>query len=207
MYMARIEWLRLLNLRLRWIAPALLLVAVLIAAPFLLTTQLARFILAREFPANHPALASAELSRSGKIVLRDLVLHDTGASSQKPLVSASEIDAAFEWRALLARKMRSIRIHELTVYARSNASSQLSLAQLLFEQLPSNANPAALPLWIDRLELSGTIRSEPIAGFTTAPSAWPLDFHMTMSGGRLEPSRRLSPAHPFHEHRSSNLPI
>jgi hypothetical protein len=82
----------------------------------------------------------------------------------------------------------------LTVYERSNASSQLSLAELLFEQMPSNANPAA-------------VRSEPIAGFTTAPSSWPLDFLMTITGERQEPSRRLPPTHPFHEHRSSNLPV
>jgi hypothetical protein len=109
--MARTEWLRLPDRRFRWIAAVLLLITALIAAPFLLTKQLAHFLLAREFPANRPAPGSAELSRSGKIVLPDLVLHDTGASNQKPPITALEIDAAFEWRALLARKFRSIRIH------------------------------------------------------------------------------------------------
>src|SRR5262249_21232595 len=49
----------------------------------------------------------------------------------------------------------------------------------------------APPLWIDTLQVKGTIHSETIRGLVSATADWPLMMQMTMSGGRLEPMQRL----------------
>ena len=81
----------------------LLVLAAILGAPFLLTTRLVNLALAQVFPANRPSVGSATLSLAGTLVLRDLLLHDTGVLARQPLVMAREIDAAFGWRELLSR--------------------------------------------------------------------------------------------------------
>ncbi|MGH7860480.1 MAG: hypothetical protein ACREQY_24380, partial [Candidatus Binatia bacterium] len=96
--------------KLGWIAvPALLLLVTLLAAPFLLTTEIARFALGRLFPENRPVVGGATLGLSGTLVLRDLVLHEAEGSAEEPLVTAREIGAAFQWTELFSRRIR--RVH------------------------------------------------------------------------------------------------
>ncbi len=179
--------------KLAWIAAAVLLaLAALAAAPFLATTLVGRLTLAHLYPANNPSVGSVALSTSGTVMIRDLVLRDTGALAGEPLITAGEVDASFGWRDLLAgRKIARIRVADVRIYARSNASSQLSLLDLFFGRT-TKPNRATLPMWVDAVEVDGIIHREPVAGFVAGTSDWPLKFRMTMSGDRINPSRRLS---------------
>ncbi|MGH8056660.1 MAG: hypothetical protein ACREOH_05410, partial [Candidatus Entotheonellia bacterium] len=176
------------------VAFLLLLVAVL-AAPFLLTTQLVGLALWQVLPANSPRVGSATLSPSGTLILRDLVLHDTGALAQQPLVMVREVEAAFNWAELLARRIRRIQVEDVTLYARTNGASQLSLLDLLFERFPSGppekSTEGTPPLWIDTLSVRGMLHLEPAGGFVPASTDWPLALQLTTSGDRLDPSRQF----------------
>jgi hypothetical protein len=179
--------------KLAWIAAGVLFaLAAITAAPFLATTLVARLVLARLYPANSPSVGSVTLSANGTVAIRDLVLHDTDALADQPLVTAGEVDASFGWRDLLAgRKIARIRVADVRIYARSNASSQLSLLDLFFART-TKPNRATLPMWADEAEVDGMIHREPVAGFVAGTSDWPLKFRMTMSGDRINPSRRLT---------------
>ena len=182
--------------RLRWVAAILLLLlAAMLVAPFLLTTQLVRLALWQAFPANSPSVGSAALSPSGTLVLHDLVLRDTGALAQQPLVSVREVAATFGWAALLSRQIHRLHAEDVTVYARSNGPSPLSLLALFFARSqsgpPAEFTRGPLPLWIDTLSVQGMIHLEPVSGFGRAKADWPLALHMTMSGDRRDPSRQL----------------
>ncbi|HWN57113.1 MAG TPA: hypothetical protein VNO74_03375, partial [Methylomirabilota bacterium] len=92
-------------------------------------------------------------------------MHDTGALDSQPLITAGEVDANFSWRDLLAgRKIRRIRVADVRIYARSNASSQLSLLDLFFGRT-NKPNRATLPIWADEVDVDGIIHSESFAGF------------------------------------------
>jgi hypothetical protein len=182
--------------RLGWVAAVLVpLLAAILVAPFFLTTQLVRFALGQVFPANSPSVSSATLSPSGALILHDLVLHDTGALAQQPLITFNEIEATFGWAELLSRQIRRIHVGDVTVYARSNGPSRLSLLGLFFERSqsgpPAKSNRGTLPLGIDMLDVQGMIHLEPVRGFVSANVAWPLALQMTMSGDRLAPSRQF----------------
>src|SRR5262249_39570933 len=97
----------------------LLLLTVILLAPFLLTTPLARLILQRVFPAHTPSVDSATLSPSGMLILRQLELHDTGALAQQPLITAREIEVEFRWVELLSPRIRQLHAKDVAVYARS----------------------------------------------------------------------------------------
>jgi len=179
--------------RLSWVAAVLfLLLTAMLVAPFLLTTQLVIFTLGQVFPANSPSVGSAALSSSGTLVLRDLALHDTGALAQQPLVTVRELGATFGWAELLSRQIRRIHVEDVTVYARSNGPSQLSLLGLFFERSqpgpPAESKRGTLPLGIDMLDVQGMIHLEPVRGFVSAHADWPLALQMTMSGDRMAPS-------------------
>ena len=178
---------------LRWVAAlSVLLLTALLVAPFLLTTQLVRLALWQVFPANSPSVGSAALSPSGTLVLHDLVLRDTGAFAQQPLVTVREVAAAFGWAALLSRQIHRLHAEDVTVYARSNGPSPLSLLALFFARSqagpPAESTRSTLPLWIDTLSVQGMIHLEPVSGFGRAKADWPLALHMTMSGDRMDPS-------------------
>src|SRR5712691_2300404 len=182
--------------RLSWVVAVLLsLLAVMLVAPFFLTTQLVRFALRQVFPANSPSVGSAALSPSGTLVLRDLVLHDTGALAPQPLITVREIDATFGWAELLSRQIRRIHVEDVTVYARSNGLSQLSLLDLFFARsqpgAPAESNRGTLPLGIGTLAVQGLIHLESVGGFVSAKADWPLALQMTMSSDRLAPARQF----------------
>src|SRR5579863_919050 len=111
--------------RLVWIAAAVFAaLAAIAAAPFFAATQVARLALIHLYPANSPSVGSVTLSTGGRVVIHDLVLHDTGALADRPLIAAGEVDATFAWSELLAaRKLGRIRVAGVHIYARSNASS------------------------------------------------------------------------------------
>ena len=181
--------------RLSWVVAVLLpLLAAMLVAPFLLTTQLVRFALGQVFPANRPSVGSATLSFSGTLVLRDLLLHDTGPLARQPLVMAREIDAAFGWRELLSRQIRQIRAENVMVYARSNGPSQLSLLDLLFElskpRSSAASNRGSRPLWVGTLDVQGMVHLE-ARHFAPANSDLPIGLQMSMSGARVDPSRHF----------------
>ena len=185
----RLRWLR-------WVAAILLLLlAVVLTAPFLLTAQLVHLALWQVLPANSPRLGSATLSPSSTLVLRDLVLHDTGALAQQPLVMIREVEAAFHWAELFSRRIRRVQVEDVTLYARTNGPSQLSLLDLLFERFPSGPleepNQGTLPLWIDTLTVHGMLHLEPVRGFVPASTDWPLALQLTTSGERVNPSRQF----------------
>jgi len=182
--------------RLGWVAAVLVpLLAAILVAPFLLTRQLVRLALEQVFPANSPSVGSATLSPSGALILHDLVLHDTGALAQQPLITFNEIEATFGWAELLSRQIRRIHVGDVTVYARSNGPSQLSLLDLFFGRSqsgpPAESNRGTLPLGIDTLAVQGMIHLEPVRGFVSAHADWPLALQMTMSGDRMAPSRQF----------------
>jgi hypothetical protein len=182
--------------RLRWIVAALLLLlAAMLMVPFLLTTPLVRLALGQVFPAGRLSVGRAALYPSGTLVLYDLVLHDTAALAQQPLVTARQVDAAFGWTAVLSRQLRRIHADGVIVYARPNSPSPLSLLDLLFERStsspPTESPRGTLPIWIDTLNVQGIIHLEPIKGFVSAQADWPLALHMTMSGARMDPSRQF----------------
>ncbi|HYL60272.1 MAG TPA: hypothetical protein VEU51_15495, partial [Candidatus Acidoferrales bacterium] len=118
-----------------------------------------------------------------------MVLHDTGALSAETLVAAREIDAEFSWRELLRRKIRHVRVAGAEIHARSNASSQLSLANLI-GPTTAQAQPRP-PFWIGALEVDGRVKCEPIAGVAASGCDWPLTIHMTMSGDQTDPARKF----------------
>jgi Dicarboxylate transport len=181
--------------KLRWVTVLLLLLAAMLLAPFLLTTPLVRLALGQVFPARHASVGSAVLSLSGTLILTDLVLHDTGELAQQPLISAREVHAAFGWAELLSRRMRRIHANGVTVYARPTGPSPLSLLDLFFESTPSGppaeSGRGTLPIWIDTLDVHGMIHLEPMRGVVPASAGWALAGHMTMSGDRMDPSRRF----------------
>jgi hypothetical protein len=173
----------------------LLVLAAILGAPFLLTTRLVNFALAQVFPGNRPSVGSATLSLAGTLVLRDLLLHDTGPLARQPLVMAREIDAAFGWRELLSRQIRRIRAENVIVYARSNGPSQLSLLDLLFELSKPRSSAASSrgsrPLWVGTLDVQGLVHLEAVRRFAPANSDLPMGLQMSMSGNREQPSRHF----------------
>ena len=182
--------------RLRWIAAALLLLlAAMLIAPFLLTTPLVRLALGQVFPAGHLSLGRAALSPWGTLVLYDLRLHETTALAQQPLVSARRVDAAFGWAALLSRQIRRIHADGVIVYARPNSPPPFWLLDLLSERStsspPTPSTRGTPPIWIDTLNVQGIIHLEPHKGLVLDRVDWPLAFHMTMSGDRMDPSRQI----------------
>jgi len=167
-----------------WLAAVLLVLSTAtLLAPFVLTTQLVRLVLGQVFPTNSPGVGSATLSLSGRLVMHDLVLHDTGALAQQPLVTAREVEAAFGWAEVLSRRIRRIHAADVTVYARSNGPSPLSLLNLLLGP-PQEPNPGTVPLRIDALDIRGNSHLDGVP-------EWPLRLRMTTSGDRLYPARRF----------------
>src|SRR2546427_949002 len=174
-------------------AAILALIGLIAAAPLLFGSQLARLALSRLFPRNRPTLGSASISPSGRLIMRELLLHDAGASADRPLVAIHELRADFRWSDLLSRRIRQLRLNQITVYLRSNDGSQLSLLDLLGNFATSGSNRAAAPFWIDALVVTGTIHREAIAGFPEAGSVdWPLLLNVTMSGNRRYPARQIN---------------
>jgi dicarboxylate transporter DctA-like protein len=173
----------------------LLVLAAILGAPFLLTTRLVNFALAQVFPGNRPSVGSATLSLAGTLVLRDLLLHDTGPLARQPLVMAREIDAAFGWRELLTRQIRRIRAENVIVYARSNGPSQLSLLDLLFELSKPRSSAASSrgsrPLWVGTFDVQGLVHLDAVRRFAPANSDLPMGLQMSMSGNREQPSRHF----------------
>jgi len=179
----------------RVVAVVSLLLAAVLVAPFLLTTPLARLVLWKIFPANKPSVGSAKLSLSGTLVLHDVVLHDTGALAQRPLVSIGEFHSTFVWAELLSRRIRQIDADDVTVYLRSNSLSPLSLLDLFLQQFESDLAAESTgrppPLWLNALQVQGMIHSETISDLISADTDWPLTLQMTMSGDRMDPTRQL----------------
>src|SRR5258708_11083108 len=175
-------------------AAVLALIGLIAAAPLLFASQLARLTLSHLFPRNRPTLGSASISPSGAFIMRELVLHDVGASADRPLLAIHELRADFRWSDLLSRRIRQLRVNQITVYARSNDASQLSLLDLLVGNFATaGSNRSAAPFWIDALEVTGTIHREAIAGFPeTSTADWPLLLSMTMSGDRRYPARQIN---------------
>ena len=182
-----------------WVAPGIVLVlAVVLAAPFFFTTELVRLALAQAFPENDPEVGTAELSPSGTLIVRDLVLHDTGNRAGQPLVVAGELAAEFDWEELLWLRVRRIHVADLVVFARPNGPSQLSLLSLSMkepeESVPSGPTSGSRLPWIDTLEVRGRIRQEPVPGLVPSAGDLPVEIEMTMSGERTSPSRRFEVA-------------
>jgi len=103
-------------------------------APLLLTTRLANLLLGHFLPENRTHIGSASLSLTGTLILRDVVMiFDFSVRSRHPLATAREIDARFARKELFARKLGRIQADDVTVYARSDDHSQLSLVDLAYE--------------------------------------------------------------------------
>ena len=178
--------------RIGWAAGALLLLlAVIVVAPLVLTTQLVRIAAMRIFPDNTLSVGDAALSLSGALTLRDVALRETVA--QRPLVAIREVNAAFDWEELVSRRIRKIEARGVTVYAGTGSRSRIGLLALLYERSRSNprAKSNSRPLWIDALDVQGKIQAEPVKGIVPANTDWPLTLQMTMSGDRMEPSRQF----------------
>jgi dicarboxylate transporter DctA-like protein len=174
-------------------AAIMALIGLIAAAPLLFGTQLGRLALSYLFPRNRPTLRFASISLSGRLIMRELQLHDVGASADRPLVAIHELRADFRWADLLSRRIRQIRLNQVTVYARSNDASQLSLLDLLGNFASSGSDRSAAPFWIDALVVTGTIHGEVIAAFSEADGVdWPLLLSMTMSGDRRYPARQIN---------------
>jgi dicarboxylate transporter DctA-like protein len=175
--------------RLAWILAVLcLLLGALAAAPFLLTTPLTRFALGRAFPTADVRVGGAALSPSGRFVLRDLAL-DEPAAAPRPLLAAREVSIAFDWRELASRRVRDVRVESLILYARSSEPSRLPLLDLFSS--PDEPKTVGVPLWIDTLNVQGTLRNEAGGGPGLPSGDWPLTLQMTMLGDRSSPSRRF----------------
>jgi hypothetical protein len=159
--------------------------------PFVLTTPLARLALARAFPANDSRVGSATLGLSGTLILRDLVLHDTGARAGEPLLTAREVGAAFGWAELLARRIRRVHAEGVTVYARTGEASALSVLGLVPAPSGEPAGDGAPAVRIDAIDVRGRSRLESAGGLAPGGVEWPLKFRMTASSGRPEPARRF----------------
>jgi hypothetical protein len=175
-------------------AAILALIGLIAAAPLLFASQLARLTLSHLFTRNRPTLGSASISPSGAFIMRELLLHDVGASADRPLLAIHELRADFRWSDLLSRRIRQLRVKQITVYARTNDASQLSLLELLVGNFAtSGSDRSAAPFCIDAMVVTGTIHREAIAGFPEAGSAdWPLQLSMTMSGDRQYPMRQIN---------------
>jgi hypothetical protein len=175
-------------------AAILALIGLIAAAPLLFTSQLARLTLSHLFPRNRPTLGSASISPSGALIMRELQLHDVGAFADRPLIAIHELRAGFRWPDLLSRRIRKFQVNHMTVYARTNDASQLSLLDLLVGNFAAaGSNRSVAPFWVDTLDVTGTIHRESIAGFSEAGSAdWPLQLGMTMSGDRGYPARQIN---------------
>ena len=176
-----------------WIAVAFLLLStVLVAIPLLLTTRLANLALGLFLPDNRARIGSASLSLTGNLMLRDLVIFDFGVRSRQPLATAREIDAKFMWKELFARRLDRIRAKDVTLYARSDGHSQLSLIDLAYEVWRPSTVSRASPFWIGTIEIHGRIRQEIVTSRGVPQSDLPMALQMIMSGERARPSRHLA---------------
>jgi hypothetical protein len=176
-----------------WIAVTfLLLFMVLAATPLLMTTRLANLALGHFLPDNRARIVNASLSLTGTLILRNVVIFDSGVRSQQPLAAAGEIDVRFGWRDLFARRVGSIRADEVMLYARSDDHSQLSLIDLAYELWRPSSVPRASPFWIGAMEIHGRIRQEHLIPGTEAQSDLQMALQMIMSGDRARPSRHLT---------------
>jgi len=183
--------------KLKWlIAGLFFLLTAIFVVPFLLPAPFARLVLVYMFPVHAPSLGSATLTPEGRLILHDLVLHDPETLGRQPLLMVREVEAVFDWTTVLSRQIRQIRAEEVTVYARLTGSPPLSLLSLF---IPSSSTAPiteyqrnTLPLWIDTLNVQGLFHLEAEEkGFEPAMAEWPLTLQMTMSGDRLQPTRRF----------------
>jgi hypothetical protein len=165
---------------------------VLVATPLLLTTRLANLVLRHFLPDNRAYIGSASLSLTGTLILRDVVIFDFGVRSRQPLATAREIDARFAWKELFARRLGRIRANDVTLYARTNGHSQLSLIDLAYELWRPSTVSRASPFWIGTTDIHGRIRQEQLVPGTEAQSDLPMALQMIMSGDRARPSRHLA---------------
>jgi hypothetical protein len=176
-----------------WIAVTiLLLLTTLVAIPLMLTTQFANLALGHFLSDNCAHIGSANLSLTGTLILRDIVIFDSGVRVRQPLATAREIDVRFGWRDLFARRVVWIRADEVTLYARRDDHSQLSLIDLAYELLRPSTVSRASPFWIGTTEIHGRIRQEQLIPRTEAQSDLSMALQMIMSGDRARPSRHLT---------------
>ena len=176
-----------------WIAVTfLLLLTVLVATPFLLTTRLANLALGQFLPDNRARIGSASLSLAGKLILRDVVINDSGGRARQPLATARKIDVGFGWRDLFARRLGWIRVIDVTLYARTDGHSQLSLIDLVYGLWRPSTGFRASPIWIGTIEIHGGIRQEGLIPREGAGSDLPMALQMIMSGDRARPSRHFT---------------
>ena len=199
----------------KWlIAGLLFFLATMPLALFLLPAPFARLALVYTFPAYTPSLGSATLTPAGRLTLYDLVLYDTATPGRQPLLTVREVEAVFDWAALLKRHIRQVRAEKATIYTRLTSPSPFSLLGLFAPRSSSVPTPesqrSTLPLWIDTLNVQGLYHLEAGKGFTPATAEWPLTLQMTMSGDRWQPNRRfrvaIGKAGPINE-KTPQLPV
>jgi hypothetical protein len=169
-----------------------LLVVAIVVLPFVFTTPIARVALAKLFPANDPQVGSVVLTPSGILVVHGLILHDVSPSEASPLIAIREMRVEFGWRQLLSRQLQSVAINDITLYARSNPGSQLSLLDFVLQHVPATQAGAAAPFWIDAVDLNGRIHREALTGISSIVEPdGRLLLKSTMSGDRANPSRQI----------------
>jgi hypothetical protein len=180
----------------KWlIAGSLFFLAIMPMALFLLPAPSVRLALVHIFPAYTPSLGSASLTPQGRLILYDLVLHDTAALGRQPLLTVREVEAVFDWAALLSRHIRQVRAERVTIYTRLTSPSPLSLLGVFARSSSSAPMPESrretLRLWINTLNVQGLYHPEAGKDFTPATAEWPLTLQMTTSGDRWQPNRRF----------------
>jgi len=93
---------------------------------------------------------------------------------------------------ICSRRVGWIRAYEVTLYARRDDHSQLSLIDLAYGLWQRSAVSRASPFWIGTTEIHGRIRQEHLVPGTEAQSDLPMASQMIMSGDRAKPSRHLT---------------
>jgi hypothetical protein len=203
-----------INRRLRqfgWIAAALLLLFTMLGASvLLLTTRLVNLALGQYLPDNRAHVGSSSLSLGGTFSLRNVVIYDSGGRARQPLGTVHEIDVGFAWGELFERKLGLIRVNDVTLYARSDGHSQLSLIDLAYQLWRPSTVSGSSPFWIDTIKIHGRIRQEGLVPISSAKSDLPVALQITTFGERAAPSRHLTVAigspHQSHEQDTVKTP-
>lgn len=186
-------------------------VAGALAVPFVFTTTLVRYYLKHsDYAPFHITLDRATLGPTGRLTLRNLLVHDIREHTGRPLLSVSAARIDFAWTQLGQRRVHLIDVDGLQLYLRAANDQPLSLLRLANPpdapssavatapaSAPASAAASTPPFWFDELVITGSAHVEGFEAWTqflpdSMKAGIPLKLHAQTTGNARQPTRDLA---------------
>ena len=185
----------------RWVWRGVIVVAVLVvgigAIPFLFTTAVVRWGLARSaYGRFSPEVSGASLSLGGELVLRDLALHELAPHADRVLLKVGRLRVRFAWGGVMDGTLQDVDAEDVVVFGREGDSGgELTVMEVVGSgDQPSagKSTAAAKPIWMDHLDCGGTLRMEGLDGVGVPDGSYPFHVTMKMRGDRRKPTQEVA---------------